>query len=669
MNTPALLHRLTDWLPWLSGRREAAIYEHDDFVRAHTAQLATRLPLVYGVLLTGMLVIALAFRGTGPLWLNTGIPIALFVFTVLRIRAWLPRSALVRSIPEQRRRLKSLAFRAATASTLFSCWFIVLYPHGNLHQQSAIHFVIAVVTLTGILGLTESPRAAVAVAFCSVAPAIVAILYYGHPNAPYITATQLFVTMLVLGLSLGHYRNFIAMLEARRKLTEREAVAMKTAERMRERSLVDPLTGYANRRAILDSLQDALLDHSQPSPWLGLLDLDGFKAVNDTYGHAAGDLVIRQVSDRLAQSEDITDFGRLGGDEFALLVDGALSEEEALATFTRIIETIAQPIAAGATTIRITGSIGVRKTARMAVSECLERADIALYDAKREPGRAVIFSASDEAAMQQQRRLASDMREADLDAQIEVDFQPIFDFDTRRIIAVEALARWRNERAGIVSPAVFIAHAEATGRIGDLTWTVFVKALAQMKRWPAQTDLQLNLSAFDLANEALADKLREECLRRKVPPGRIVLEVTETSVITNLRRASAMLEKLREYGFRIALDDFGTGYSSLAYLQDLPLDHIKIDREFARHLTKRKRSVAIANTIYALAQQLDIDCTIEGIESHSQAAIARRIGFRKMQGFYFGKPMSAARLLARFAKEAAPATSPAQARLDLAKTA
>ena len=630
-------------------RPSANIYRDEDYVLQHARQLSHRLPLIYAVIVANVAIVAVIFRDTGPFWLRSIAPALIVAGCIWRTAQWLPRAVEARTGAQQRFQVRALGWSAMFTSLLIALWVIALYQHGNAHQQSLIHYVTAVVALSGILGLAESPRAATGIATGTIIPTSVAFVLSGHPNAIYIAVIQLVVTLLLLAVTFGHHRNFIALLQSRRLLADREAEAMKTAARMRERSLIDPLTGYNNRRAILDQLEEGLADRERASPWLGLLDLDGFKAINDTYGHAAGDVIIKTVADRLAQSRQVAHFGRIGGDEFAILLDGALPQAQAVAAYEEVIASIARPVASGDTTLSVSGSIGVRKTERLTVSACLERADAALYHAKKEPGRVIVFSEEDESAMQVHRRMAADMRAADMHEQIEVAFQPIIDFDTRGIVAVEALARWSNGSTGLVSPSVFIAHAEATGRIGELTETVLAKGLARIREWPLRTALHVNLSSFDLLREDLAQALQRLCIRHDVSERQIVFEVTETSVITNLRRAVDNLNRLRACGFRISLDDFGTGYSSLAYLQDLPLDQIKIDREFARHLTERKRSAAIAATIFKLGQELQMDCMIEGIETHDQAAAARRIGFRKMQGFYFGRPMTHEALAERFA--------------------
>jgi predicted signal transduction protein with EAL and GGDEF domain len=234
---------------------------------------------------------------------------------------------------------------------------------------------------------------------------------------------------------------------------------------------------------------------------------------------------------------------------------------------------------------------------------------------------------------------------ANLAEQLALVYQPIVDSDLGRPVAFEALVRWSPDGINWLQPAAFINLAETTGRIGELTRHVLGMALNECRVWDWGCSLAINLSARDILRDNAADWIGGIVAAAGAPPRKIILEITETALLSDYRRAADTLEKLRNSGYRIALDDFGTGQSSLSHVHNLPLDHLKIDQSFARDLVQNEGSQAIVSTVMALARQLRLDCTIEGIEKLEQQAVARSLGVRMMQGYYFGRPIKAAEVL------------------------
>ena len=373
-----------------------------------------------------------------------------------------------------------------------------------------------------------------------------------------------------------------------------------------------------------------------------MLDLDGFKHINDTFGHLAGDAMLTAISQRIAHMPGIAACGRMGGDEFAMILGGELDEDRVRAVLAGLAHVIALPIAQGDLSLTLHGSIGYYRCQGDTVSACLERADTALYQAKElRNGSIVAFTEADERTLRERQAMIRIFTSADLREQLALVFQPIVNADTGRPVAFEALARWSPDGRRLVAPSSFINLAENTGRISEVTHVVIQKALAEFPAWQWGCALSINLSAHDILRDDAAEWIGGLVRAAHAPPSAIILEVTETALVRDYRRAADNLARLREQGFRIALDDFGTGQSSLAHVHNLPLDQIKIDQSFAQNLLTSENARAIIATIRALSAQLGVECTIEGIETVEQQLAARALGLQCMQGYLFGRPAAA----------------------------
>ncbi len=405
----------------------------------------------------------------------------------------------------------------------------------------------------------------------------------------------------------------------------------------------DDLTGLPNRLLFAERLSAMLaLGRAAPPFAVLFLDLDYFKSVNDTLGHAVGDQLLQAVSKRIAAEAGPGDvFARLGGDEFALIQARAANDGEALALAERIIERIARPITVGDHRVIAGGSIGVVMAPEDGTSatELLKNADLALYKAKADGrGLARLFEREMERAAIARRALELDLREAWESGQFFLVYQPIFVAATRRLAGFEALLRWRHPTRGIVSPQTFIACAEETGLILPLGAWVMAEACRAAKDWPEEVRLAVNLSPLQFRSGHVADHVRDALRGSGLDPHRLELELTESTLLIEGGMVRALLEQFRAQGITIALDDFGTGYSSLGYLRSLPIDRIKIDRSFINQLCEDSHSRAIVTALMRLAEALDLETTAEGIETEDQLKILQSEGCSHIQGFLLGRP-------------------------------
>jgi diguanylate cyclase (GGDEF)-like protein len=461
-----------------------------------------------------------------------------------------------------------------------------------------------------------------------------------------------FLAWLVIGLLLFA----LVLVLARGRERALRMVDEKTGQ-LRHQALHDALTGLPNRALIMDRaeglLSRARSEHFEPAAMF--IDLDGFKDVNDTLGHESGDELLRAVAERIAGVLRDTDaVGRLGGDEFVVLAEGS---PETIAQ--RILAVLREPFAlqAAEKPVSITGSIGIASGLRDAAKDLLRDADIALYEAKGAGrDRAAEFRHEMRIAAHERIALGSDLRGAIDAGQLFLVYQPVLDLATTDVVGAEALLRWQHPARGLVPPNEFIALAEDTGLIVRLGAWVLRTACAQAARWHADGHairVGVNVSTRQLEDPGLLDSVQRALDASGLDPRHLTLEITETALMRDPERAAAVLHALKAFGVRVAVDDFGTGYSSLAYLQQLPVDSLKIDRAFVAG------EHALAETLVQLARSLKLRSIAEGIEDEAQLEHLRAIGCDRGQGYLFAPPLDAPALERYLAR--APAVAGATA--------
>ncbi|GAA4647606.1 EAL domain-containing protein [Pontixanthobacter gangjinensis] len=603
-------------------------------------QLSRRMPFVYAIAIVNLLLVANAFHGTVSdihLFFATG---PLLVIASLRAIHWHPWAVARRSPEKISRDLAMLPVTGTAIATGLMLFGLSLYPYGDTQQQSLLHYIATLTSFVGILGLNPSPKTALGMTVVSVVPSITMFLYIGHTNAVAISVTMVSVSMLLLLIARAQYQGLIDLIRSKTALQHRELEAAKLNDRLHKQAYIDDLTQIANRRSFFESFETQLSQPAIDEPWLGLIDLDGFKIVNDLFGHRAGDTVLTIIAKRLADFPDVICCGRLGGDEFGFLLMGSLGKDAAVNQCEELVRLIAEPIPFQQQLLTVQASIGLRKTAGLAASACIERADWALYKAKQNGGKVTIFSVEDEVVMQEKARITQLFDRADLASQLEVVYQPIIDFDSGNIQSVEVLARWNAVGGTIIMPDVFIPMAESTHRTSELTKIIIAKAIIELPEIFSEKSLHINLSVKDITNIDFVNWLLESDVFEPVSREQVLLELTETAILTGGAQAAANLALLRAGGFRIALDDFGVGQSSLSRIHKLPLDQIKIDKSFCDDASSNEHGWAIVATILALSRQIGLECVLEGVETEEQAIQARSLGVRLMQGYYFSKPKS-----------------------------
>jgi diguanylate cyclase (GGDEF)-like protein len=409
----------------------------------------------------------------------------------------------------------------------------------------------------------------------------------------------------------------------------------------------DALTGLANRKALRERLQERLAAAARTGAATAVLyvDLDRFKAVNDTLGHPIGDALLRKVAERFKSALRGGDVvARIGGDEFAVIQSEAPQPAAATALATRLVDLIGRAYAIEGHVLHIGASVGVA----IAPSDgyepdvLLKNADLALYRAKGE-GRGCyrFFEPGMDERMQARRSMEIDLRRALALKQLELVYQPQFDLASYAIVGFEALIRWHHPTRGVVSPDDFIPLAEEIGVVTAIGEWVLRAACKQAATWPASVSIAVNLSPAQFRGGKLVETVTSALAQAHLPAERLELEITEGALLDNTDAVLSLLNGLRELGVAVSMDDFGTGYSSLGYLQKFPFDKIKIDQSFVRGIDVHLNRRAILRAVISLASTLGMKTIAEGVETDAELACIRAEGCDEVQGYLTGRPMLA----------------------------
>jgi diguanylate cyclase (GGDEF)-like protein/PAS domain S-box-containing protein len=436
-------------------------------------------------------------------------------------------------------------------------------------------------------------------------------------------------------------------------LTLRDVSERKELEReLTRQAFSDHLTGLPNRALLLDRTEQAirLAGRNGLVAALLLLDLDRFKEVNDTLGHHHGDLLLQQVAERLRGGlRDGDTVARLGGDEFAVLLPGVASVQDATTVADKLSAAIEAPFTVDGLTLDVDASIGVAAYPEhgAAASELLQRADVAMYAAKDLHLSYVVYDPGLDRHSPRRLGLLGQLRRALAAGELVVHYQPKADVRSGRVVGVEALVRWQHPEYGLLGPGEFVPLAETTGLIRPLTSHVLEAALLQCRAWldaGRELSVAVNLSTRCLLDLALPDQVTGLLEDAEVAPGGLLLEITESSIMTDPARALEILNRLHALGVQLAIDDFGTGYSSMAYLKNLPVQELKVDRSFVQHLRDSQSDAVIVRSTVDLGHNLGLRVVAEGVEDEATLHELANLACDSVQGYYLAKPMPAAQL-------------------------
>jgi diguanylate cyclase (GGDEF)-like protein len=612
-----------------------------------------------------MLSLAGTHQNSAPFWLVKVIPIIFAVIFIVRGLGWIRESRKTVDAAYAYRRLVATNRLVLPISVFSVVWSISLIPYGNDYQKAHVAFFMSITVIGVIFCLMHLRSAALMVTFLVIMPFAVVMGMSGEPTLIATAVNMFLVSLAMIAILLRHYSDFTKMNEQQLTLlAQQDALRDKNREMqlLSDENLrlanLDSLTQIANRRSFFSNLASAFERAREDNARLaiGVVDLDGFKPVNDLYGHSAGDKVLVEVADRLSafETSDCSIF-RLGGDEFALLIDMDNMDEKALVEFgQRVCASISLPIMIGNSVVHVTGSMGIAVYPDVGLNgqDLYERADFALYNAKRENrASVVVFNARQAKALFRLRQVEDALFAADLERELSLAYQPIVDAGSSRTVGFEALARWTSPVLGSVSPAEFIPIAEQHGRINLITRLLLTRALQDMTSFEGEPYLSFNLSPHDLAVGDNVLRIVSAVKGSGIAPQRINFEITETAIMHDFEQAAQSIELLRALGCQVSLDDFGTGYSSLNHVHKLPLSKIKIDRCFVDRIDERPASYKIVKSVLTLCSDMGLTAVAEGVEREEEVRVLKALGVDAMQGYYFSKPLPRELAAARLESE------------------
>ncbi len=615
----------------------------DALLREQFWMLSRQNPTIYLANIICATAIAIIYAQTAPAYVILplyGLLVSLGIKRGLYWRNFAKRNSV--PLEEMRKAVAPMPGLTALLFLTLSAWIIMLVQYGTDLQKST---AIAYLCMTTFLILTANaylPVRANVILATGCLPALCWLVLQGtasHFAFALIYAVNITGTVIS---ARGQYQMLLDTITLRLSAESSHKRAEAAKVKLAVVANTDPLTDLYNRRAFLDAINQRIRRHDTGFV-LGLIDLDGFKPVNDIYGHAAGDQVLLVVAERLKAKIDGHGIAaRLGGDEFAFILEGGAKTSDALRISQALMDSIGRPIAlADGPIVTISSGCGLAlhedKTEKG--NELLERADKALYQAKRSGrGTVSVYDGKMKAKLSRRILIEKRLSKAIEQETFSIAYQPIRSLKTGKISSYEALARWNDNELGQVSPAEFIPIAEQSGLITPLSQKLFKRALRDAANWPREIKLSFNVSPVQFLSPGFALHTLLNLSNDGFPPERLILEITETTLVSNTERARAAINHLNAAGIGIALDDFGTGYASFGYLEKLNFDKLKIDRSLVTSAQKDAKKRAILKAIIEMCRNLEIICVAEGIETGDQVEMLKSLGCEFGQGYLVGRP-------------------------------
>lgn len=631
----------------------------DDVVLAQAEAFTQRVPILYVILIVNTATLAYTHYSDASKVLTVYAPLAFILAMVVRLYHWyaLRKSSL--TVEQARAAVRVTTPIVLALSLLLLAWSLTLLNldvegrHGLMSGDGHVVLYVALTVICCIFLLMHVRVAALSVAV-AIVPVFCAYLMSTGDKIEIAVAINLLLVCAAMTYVLFVFaHDFERSTRAKSRLRQ-------LSERNRQLANSDAVTGLPNRRHLF-----AALDHCRQSAeayGIILIDLDGFKQINDLYGHAVGDKVLVEASERLTKLlPHGATLARMGGDEFAILLPGQAHLDDIVALSNELIAAMRLPIILPETIAHLGATAGVSMADPFGDPECdhYNQADYALVHAKRRKrGLTEVFSPFHAQSIRMDGEIEQAMRQAGLDEEISIVFQPIVNASNAAVIGYEALARWHHARLGPVPPSAFVAVAERSDLIHRLTLNVLEKALAAAREWPDHITVKVNLSIRDLSSPEQVLRLISLVRRSAVDPKRVAFEITESVLCDDLNAVGSALNVLRAMGASVAVDDFGNGYSNLRYIHRLQPEIIKIDRSFVERLGEDPHVARMVKTIIEMCENVGARSLAEGAETATQVDALRSLGCDQIQGYYFGRPMSAAEVAADLRARAALAHAP-----------
>lgn len=625
---------------------------HDALMVETLAAFVPRMPWLYAILLVNLSGLLVSLNGSMNFlkWFGA----VILAILALRLFHWVGMRGRSLSRSDATRELRNIFVIGIVMCSAYCGWTFALYVQSGVEDRDHIILFGSLAALGCSFALSPLPGAAKIPLFLLSLP--LALLLISTGKIAFVGMGLTLITLIYVAMRLINAQNltFQRLVHSRFDI-ELEKKRAEAAERkaINERSLAnkvaetDFLTGLVNRRALLAGIEDRA--RQRVPIVLALIDLDGFKPINDTFGHESGDALLVTVSRRLRDLVKPPGIvARLGGDEFALLLDGN-RPEAARATVAAAIARIGEPAHHDGRNLIVSACAGMAsaEAAPGDPTQIIRMADMALFSAKRSGrGTAVQFSSAIENDVKRRAAIEVALRVPGVEQDIELAYQPIVDLATREVRSFEALARWRHSELGWISPSEFIPITEQISLVEQISDSLIARAAREASLWPESTQLSFNFSAVQLCSVGSAERVVGLVRESGLHPSRLQIEITETALLADFDAGRRNLSHLSRQGVNLVLDDFGAGYASISYLREMQFDAIKLDGSLITAATNGKTGLPLLKGVLDLCRAVGLPCIAEHVETAVQAATLRRLGCRYGQGFWLGRPMPAQNAIA-----------------------
>lgn len=610
--------------------------------------LRKQIPLLYGVALINLVGLHVATHGSELRWFS---PVTILsILLVVRMVYWIGFQKPSNELAKIRRELMKMVIFTTILSLGFSVWAQSLITTYSEETMTILLYSV-LAALGAAYGLSSFPRAALIPLLILGLPVAVRLSLMGSASDRGIAVSLVLVIILFIWQLHVHNKALLGLVRGQLAVARERNRAIKAELEAVSRADEDVLSGLANRGKLVREIEENMVrgPATGGGSVLAICDLDGFKAANDAFGHAAGDEILQEYARRLNEAfRDKALVARLGGDEFSIFWKDGLASRELEEAAAKICRLAGQPIEWDGKELFVGASCGVTEAGPFTWSneEFFRQADAALYKAKASSrGHWCLYDQPQFLADQRNAKIEKSILSGEAIHEMDVHFQPIFDLEKGVPVFAEALARWNSAELGIVSPDEFIRISEKLGVIDRLNECLLAKALKAAKDWPETLSLSFNLSAMQLSRSHATDRIDQIVSASALTPQRVQFEVTETAILCDLGHAERELAKLSKLGYTIALDDFGSGYASVAYLRKLPFDTIKLDGSLIDNVLDCERSRQILFGLVDLCHAAGARCVAEHIEAYEQLSLAQAIGCDYGQGYCLGKPTTSERML------------------------
>ena len=616
--------------------------------------LRRQVPIVYLLGLVNLS--AMEIAATGRLSLGLNLPSFIAFCGLIRLWHWFGKGSGADADHRlMTRRMRQTVWFACAVCLAVSARCLYLLQVGDASSHMAVMLFGGLTAIGVAYGLTALPAAARIPLLLIIGPLSVDALISNDPKFAGAAFGLVVVAVLTMRLLSAHSRHFTNVIHSRSNIArERERVQHAHREAVIA-ATTDFLTGLPNRRAFVAAL-DAMTSKTRDCFAVAILDLDRFKTVNDTFGHVAGDQLLEEVAARLVEAVPPGGLvARLGGDEFGLLVPDVRHGPDAKRIGDQILRRVNGPVLLDGREFAVSASCGLGISHRREApspSRLMADADLALYEAKENPGAgAAVFELRMEAPRRRRAQIEQALRLPGFRDQLSIVFQPIFNLSTGRIIANEALARWRNEELGSVGPSEFVPIAEQLNLIDGINLHLMKLAFDAARDWPGHIKLSFNLSAVQLCSTGSAEVVLGALKAARLTARSLQVEVTETALLRDFERARENLNILRDAGATIVLDDFGAGYASISYLRELCFDQIKLDGALVTAAQQSADGKQLLRAVIVLCEVLGVSSVAEHVGSAELLKLVLELGCTAGQGFWLEPPLSAAELRKRLSSE------------------